>query len=125
MLSRRSALQSSAAALVLSTVPAAAVPGKADATLNALFDQFMKENLDNSPMTVTALGLDKAARAVQKRQLDDTSLAGIAHAKAITYSQRDRLKAFDRASLSPGDSVSYDVIAYGLEGNGAADKRFN
>ena len=58
-----------------------------DGALNTLFDQFMKENLDNSPMTVTSLGLDTGARAYQKSQIDDASLAGIAKSKAITASQ--------------------------------------
>ncbi len=46
-------------------------------TLNALFDQFMKENLDLSPMTVTSLGLDTGDRAAQKSAIDDGSEAGI------------------------------------------------
>ncbi len=42
--------------------------------------------------TVTSLGLDTGARAYQKSQIDDASLAGIAKNKAITASQLSRLQ---------------------------------
>jgi uncharacterized protein (DUF885 family) len=120
MLDRRTLLASSAALL---TTPALAAPNPG-AALNALFDQFMKENLDNSPMTTTGLGLDTGARAYQKSELDDASLAGIAKNKAITASQLQRLKALDRGSLPPKDQISYDVIMYGLATGDAANRRF-
>jgi uncharacterized protein (DUF885 family) len=126
MLDRRTLLASSAALLASTAVegPARAAPAQSGTALNALFDQFMKENLDNSPLTVTQLGLDTGARAYQKSLIDDSSLAGIAKNKAITASQLARLKAFDRASLSPKDAVSYDVIMYGLKTGAAANARF-
>ena len=97
MLDRRTLLASASATFVL---PAVAAPAKGHAALNSLFDRFMKENLDNSPMTVTSLGLDTGARAYQKRLIDDTSLAGIARNKQIVASQLAHLKAFDRTSLA-------------------------
>jgi len=121
MLNRRDLLLSTAALLAS---PALAAPAKGGSALNGLFDQFMKENLDNSPLTVTQLGLDTGARARQKSLLDDSSLAGIAKNKAITASQLARLKAFDRAALSPKDAVSHDVILYGLKTSAAANTRF-
>jgi uncharacterized protein (DUF885 family) len=121
MLNRRTLLASTAAVLA---GPAWAAPPKSEAALSALFDQFMKENLDNSPVTVTSLGMDTGARAYQKSLIDDASLAGVAKSKAITTSQYARLKAVDRSSLSPKDAVSYDVILYGLKTNSAADARF-
>jgi uncharacterized protein (DUF885 family) len=126
MLDRRTLLASTAALLASTAVesPAPAAPAQSGTALNALFDQFMKENLDNSPLTVSQLGLDTGARAYQKSLIDDSSLAGIAKSKAITASQLARLKAFDRASLSPKDAVSYDVILYGLKTNAAANARF-
>ncbi|HMH65904.1 MAG TPA: DUF885 family protein, partial [Rhizomicrobium sp.] len=122
MLDRRALLASTAALL---THPAWGAVPKSGAALNVLFDQFMKENLDNSPMTVTALGLDTGARARQKSLIDDSSLAGIARNKAITASQYARLKALAPASLSPKDAVSRDVILYGLAANAEANKRFS
>jgi uncharacterized protein (DUF885 family) len=121
MLDRRTLLASTAAVLAS---PAWGAPPKNTAGLSPLFDQFMKENLDNSPLTVSQLGLDTGARAYQKSLIDDSSLAGIAKNKAITASQLARLKAFDRASLSPKDVVSYDVILYGLKTNAEANARF-
>jgi uncharacterized protein (DUF885 family) len=75
-------------------------------------------------MTVTSLGLDKGARAAQKGLLDDASEAGLAKFKATTKSQLSRLKAFNRASLSPKDQISYDVVLYGLESGNESDARF-
>ena len=125
MLSRRSALKSGAAALAVSSLPALAADTKSDPKLAALFDQFVKENLDASPLTVSALGLDKGARAYQKSQVDDQSLAGIAKNKALTASQHKRLAAFDRSKLTGDDAVSYDVVMFGLISNDDADKAFN
>jgi uncharacterized protein (DUF885 family) len=122
MLHRRDLLASASVFLACPATVLAA--GQGDGALNRLFDQFMKENLDNSPMTVTSLGLDTGARAYQKSQIDDASLAGIAKDKAITASQLARLHAFDRNSLTPKGEVSYDVIQYGLVSNADANKRF-
>ena len=92
--------------------------------LNALFDQFMKENLDISPLFVTRLGMDSGARAKQKSEIDDGSEAGIERHKALTASQLARLRAFDRASLGASDAVSYDVVMYGLRTADAANNAF-
>jgi uncharacterized protein (DUF885 family) len=124
MFDRRDLLASAAALLASSTTALGAGQG-GDAALNTLFDQFMKENLDASPITVTSLGLDTGARAYQKSQIDDASLAGIAKNKAITESQFARLKAFERNSLTQKGKVSYDVIMYGLAAGADADKRFS
>ncbi len=93
-------------------------------SLNALFDQFMKENLDLSPMTVTSLGLDTGERAAQKSAIDDGSEAGIDKLKLLTASQYSRLKRIDRASLSAADASSYEVVMYGLRVSDAANKAF-
>jgi uncharacterized protein (DUF885 family) len=93
-------------------------------SLNALFDEFMKENLDISPTFATSLGMDTGARAKQKSELDDGSEAGIERQKALIASQLKRLRAFDRASLSASDVISYDVVMYGLRTNDAANREF-
>jgi uncharacterized protein (DUF885 family) len=121
MLNRRALLASSAALL---TRPAWGALPKSGVALSTLFDQFMKENLDNSPVAVTSLGLDTGARARQKSLLDDASLAGIARNKAVTASQYARLKSFP-ASLDAKDAVSREVILYGLAANAEANKRFS
>jgi len=122
MLSRRSALQTGAAALAISAAPSFAATGGAPA-LNALFDKFMDEQLDLSPVSTTALGLDSGKRAYQKSQIDDTSLAGIAKQKKLNGDQLARLKAFDRNSVSGQDQLNYDVVMYYLATTDAAAKR--
>ena len=92
--------------------------------LNTLFDQFMQENLDLSPVGTTYLGMDTGARARQKAEIDDGSAAGIERQKALVASQLARLKAFDRASLSALDAISYDAILYGLRTTDASNKAF-
>lgn len=105
---------------------ARALPHSADSSqrLNALFDQFMKENLDLSPLFVTSLGLDTGERAKQKSEVDQGSEAAIARQKALTASQLARLQGLGRAGLSSADAVSYDVVMYGLRTNDAANKAF-
>jgi len=105
---------------------ARALPRSVDSSrqLNALFDQFMKENLDISPLFVTSLGMDTGARARQKSEIDDGSEAGIDRQKALIASQLARLKAFDRSSLSTADAISYDVVMYGLRTNDEANRAF-
>jgi uncharacterized protein (DUF885 family) len=92
--------------------------------LNALLDQFMKENLDISPLFATSLGMDTGERAHQKSEIDDGSEAGIEQQKALIARQLARLKAFDRGTLSAADAVSYDVVMYGLRTNDDANRAF-
>src|ERR1700683_3383140 len=91
---------------------------------NGFFDQLMPENLDIAPLFVTSLGMDTGARAKQKSEIDDGSEAGIEKQKALTASQLGRLRAFDRASLTASDAISYDVVMYGLRTTDAANKAF-
>src|SRR5580698_8785246 len=117
---------STGAAVLVTTGPVTALSQRASASgsLNALFDQFMKESLDLSPITVTGLGLDTGARAAQKGELDDGSEAGIEQQKSLIASQYARLKAFNRASLNAADAISYDVVLYGLRADDSANKAF-
>jgi uncharacterized protein (DUF885 family) len=117
---------STGAAVALATRPVhtLAQGTSSSRALNTLFDQFMKESLALSPITVTGLGLDTGERAAQKAKLDDGSEAGIARQKALIASQYSRLKAFNRASLDAADAISYDVVMYGLRTSDAANKAF-
>ncbi|MES2256010.1 MAG: DUF885 family protein [Pseudomonadota bacterium] len=125
MFNRRTALKTGVAAIALTGLPALAAPAKDPGALNALFDQFAQEALDLSPTFATSLGLDTGKRAVQKSQLDDASLAGIAKAKALTASQLARLKAFDTGSISGMDRLNYDVVMTSRAAADAADKEFD
>jgi uncharacterized protein (DUF885 family) len=122
---RRTMLLSTALAAVFPT--ARALPQGTDQSklLNDLLDQFMKENLDISPLFVTSLGMDTGARAKQKSEIDDASEAGIERQKSLIASQLARLRGFDRSSLSASDAISYDVVMYGLSTNDAANKAFH
>jgi len=124
MLDRRTVLKTGASALAFTGLPALAAPAKGAAALNTLFDQFAQEELDLSPTLATSLGLDKDKRAAEKGRLDDTSLAGIAKAKAQTASQFKRLKAFDASSVTGMDRLNYDVVMFSLAANDAAGKEF-
>jgi uncharacterized protein (DUF885 family) len=126
---RRTMIFRTAAATALAStslrVLAQAAQGKAPSpTLSVLFDQFVQENLDISPLLATQLGLDKGARAKQKSQIDDASEAGIEQQKKLIASQLTRLKALDRSSLSPADRMSYDVVLYGLSSADDANRAF-
>ena len=68
-----------------------------------MFDRFVQEDLDLSHINATSLGLDVGARAHQRGEMDDSSLAGIARAKALTTSQRQRLSQINRAALNASD----------------------
>jgi uncharacterized protein (DUF885 family) len=124
---RRTMLLSTAAAAALASRPAHVLAqGNPDSkALNALFDQFMKENLDLSPQWTTSLGLDSGERARQKSDLDDTSEAGIAKQKTLTASQLARLTSFDHSSLTPADAISYDVVMYRLRAEVKANSAFS
>jgi uncharacterized protein (DUF885 family) len=89
--------------------------GDAPARLNALFDLFMDERLSKNPAELTTLGLDKGKYAWAKAKLTDASLQHLHELKQDNASQLQRLKAFDRASLSGRDLASYDTVAYQME----------
>ncbi|HEX9158684.1 MAG TPA: DUF885 family protein [Rhizomicrobium sp.] len=131
MIDRRNLLLSSAgmAALALSdasALRAAAGPGSASGgpALNALFDSFMQENLDRSPLFATSLGVDTGARAHQRGEVDDNSEKGIADDKKLHAEQLNRLKMFDRNSVAGMDQLNYDIVMFDLQNVVTADARY-
>ncbi|HEX3652177.1 MAG TPA: DUF885 family protein [Rhizomicrobium sp.] len=134
MLDRRNLLATSAAAAIAAGIPrrvfAADAPGntadtaEASKRLNALFDAFVSEQLDHAPEGATSLGIDTGARAHQRSELSDRSLAEAGRMKALVADQLKRLEAFNRASLSASDAVGYDVVMYGLKTQDAADRKY-
>ncbi|HEY2444580.1 MAG TPA: DUF885 family protein, partial [Rhizomicrobium sp.] len=130
MIDRREILLSAtaASALALAEPLCAATPAANDAgaaALDKLFDQFMSENLDRSPIFATSLGLDTGARAHQRAEVDDNSLKGIAGDKALDSDQLRRLKAFDRSSLAGIDRLNYDIELFKLQTGDDANKRYD
>jgi uncharacterized protein (DUF885 family) len=134
MLDRRTLLLTGAASCVALGSPAlakakkvmtpAASSNSGGAALNALFDTFVSENIDQSPIFATSLGLDTGARAHQRYEIDDNSLEGYAKGKKLVSSQLARLRAFDRNSVNGNDQISYDVVSFNLKTNDDADKRY-
>lgn len=116
----RSALAGAAAALPSATLAAAAE----DARLRALLDAFFEEGVDESPQLASSLGLDKGARAGLKSQLNDYSAAGKAARLERVKDRLARLKAVDRAALSPASALDYDVVEYDLGRSVASETRF-
>ena len=125
MIHRRRLLLSAAAGAALCAAPRAfAADSGADARLNALFDDFVTEGFDISPEGVTSFGLDSGARAYQKFLLGDRSPAAADRGNALNESQLARLNAIDVKALAPADRLNVEVIAYGLNSQVTAARRF-
>ena len=123
MMNRRRLLLTASA--LLAPAPAfAEAAGARHAALNALFDRFVAQGLDQSPEETTSLGLDKGPRAAEKSRLDDRSLAAIAENQRLTARQLSELDAFGRQGLTGMDLVNYDTVRFGLVGQVEAAKRF-
>ncbi len=125
MFDRRQILLTGAAAAALSPALAAAAPQAEGARLNALFDAFVEEQLDEAPEFATSLGVDKGKRAHQKSELSHRSLAEVRRYEALVAGQLARLRKIDRSKLSGTDLISYDVVLYGLAQQDADNKRFD
>ena len=129
MLHRRQILKSGAAVTALAALGtplarAATSAQDAGAALNKLFDTFMTENLDASPVSATFLGIDTGARAKQRGEIDDNSLAGYQKQKDLTASQLQRINAFDAKPLTGMDAINYEIIQYGLDIQDGDDKKY-
>jgi uncharacterized protein (DUF885 family) len=127
MIDRRKVLLSGVAttAVALADIRFAWAADSGSAALNALFDQFMSENLDLSPLTTTQLGLDTGKRAKARGEMDDNSLAGIAKNKAVNADQLRRLKAFDPNTLGGMDRINYEVVEFNLQTTDDDNKRYD
>jgi uncharacterized protein (DUF885 family) len=94
------------------------------ATLNAVFDGIMNQDLDHSPILVSTLGLDKGKRAHQKFELDDSSVASWELGKQRTADQLASLRRIDAKALGLQDQVNYDSVIYGLTLTDQANRAF-
>ncbi len=95
-----------------------------DARLSALFEAIFQHQLDESPSSVSSLGLDKGARAAAKGQLDDNSKAAMMRRLARTQDALKQLAPFKTARLSDTQRLNLDVIAYLLEQQTVSAGRF-
>lgn len=115
---RRQFLSSTGAVTALALAPgalkAAGQPGAGDAALNALLEAIFQENLDDSPESVTQLGLDNGKRAAAKSQLGDRSLASRATDLARAKNAIARVEAVDASGLSETSKLDREVVLYSL-----------
>ncbi|MBL8556549.1 MAG: DUF885 family protein [Phenylobacterium sp.] len=121
---RRRAFLLAAAGAALVPAAASAAATTEDTKLRAVFDRIFDEVLDDDPETVTALGLDKGARAAAKGKLSDASIQGLDEDKDRTAAHLRLLRTVDRARLSPGEQVNYDAVLFTLAGDEAAGRRY-
>jgi len=115
---RRQFVKMTVASVVAASVARAAgaespVAGGAD-RLNALFDAFMEERFSRRPQLLTSLGLDTGKYSSARSQLGDYSLEGVREDKRESASQLERLKAFDRSSVTGADRANYDTVMFQL-----------
>jgi uncharacterized protein (DUF885 family) len=123
VLSRRDVLSSAAAALAGTARGAPA--GRPQAQLNAAFDAFFNQALDESPELATSLGLDKGPRAWEKSKFHKASLADVERQKRENAAQLARLRGIDRKALTGMPAVNYDSVFYDLEISDEGNRRFN
>ena len=111
-------LVAAAVAASLARTPSAAEADSAGtpaARLNALFDGFEEERFKRHPERLTSLGLDKEDKyAWAKSKLSDASVAGALEDKRMLAAQLQRLKAFDRNSVTGRDRANYDTVMFTL-----------
>ena len=114
---RRQFLSSSGAVAALSLAPGAlrAAAPAGDAAINALFEAIFQEGLDDSPESVTQLGLDTGKRAAAKGQLDDRSLASRATDLARAKKAIARVEAISADGLSDAGKLNREVVLYSLQ----------
>ena len=83
--------------------------------MNALFDEFVQEQLERAPEFATGLGLDKDKLAGLKSRLSDASLAATAKEKIDNERRIKQLKAIDRGALTGLDAANYDTVLFTLQ----------
>lgn len=121
MLDRRQFLVTTAGSLAVActpTRPTDVTPAALDepeARLNRLFDAFAEEILVKRPEQLTSLGLDKGKYAWARSKLTDESLARRREAIRENADRLNRLRAFDRRSLSGMALANYDTVEFQME----------
>lgn len=123
---RRQFLSSSGAVAALSLTPSAlrAAAPAGDAAINALFEAIFQEGLDDSPESVTQLGLDTGKRAAAKGQLGDRSLAARAADLARTKKAIARIEAIGTTTLSETAKLNREVVLYSLNSSVVGPDKF-
>jgi uncharacterized protein (DUF885 family) len=119
MINRRNLL-AGASALTAVAVTACSKPVAKAADLNTLFQSIYDEQVANSPMLATSLGLDMATLAGFKAKLDPATPEERARLAAFYDTAVTNLKAIDRTKLTGMDRINYDTVLwdFGLQSEG-------
>lgn len=116
---RRQFIGSAGLALLAGLAPrladAAATGTPADKQLATLVEALFQKQLDDSPESATSLGLDKGARAAQRSRLDTRTRAEQDRVLAQDKASLQALRKLDRAAMSSGAQLNYDVVVYMYE----------
>lgn len=117
VLDRRSVLAAGTALGGMAALPrlARAATREGGGAVDALFADFLQEQLQLSPALATYLGMDTGQNAALRGKLSLDTAEHRAAAKALTASQLARLDALDDAALSVADRRNVAVIRYTLE----------
>jgi uncharacterized protein (DUF885 family) len=105
---RRDFLTAGSSALALTALPARAAQS-ADAAAQALLADMAEQMLADAPESASGLGLDTGPRAALRSRLGDKSPAGQALVAAHVKDRLAKLRAVDRAALSPAIRTDVDV----------------
>ena len=115
--SRRTLLQTSAAAVASSSLVTASCSNKPstptknlDAAANTLLDRAKDLMLHAYPETASSVGIDKDEYAALKSQLTDRSVAGQAKIADGVQSLLSELQSIDHDQLSPDIALDMDVV---------------
>ncbi len=102
--SRRAVLMGGAALAACATAPSEGSPfaGK--------LESWTRTVLQQSPEDATRGGYPETYAGVFKDRLDDRSASAVAHERALAPRLLGELNAIDRAGLSDGDKLTYDVL---------------
>ncbi|MBT2185907.1 DUF885 domain-containing protein [Sphingobium nicotianae] len=113
------------AALSTRVLAQGAPAGDTTPALNAAFDQVFNLQIDSSPESATALGLDKGPRAAMKAKLDDNSLAAVQDNLALTRRSLAILDAFKDQPLTDKDQLNLACIRYSQERDLIAPEKYD
>ncbi len=129
-LRRRSFVQSIGAAVLATSIPAAArgpgeaTTGSGDAALRTLLDRIFNDRLTESPEGATALGLDTGKNAALRSQLSGRSAADEARDLARAKRELAAIRAIDPDTLGENARLDHDIVTYQLERSIAGRERF-
>ena len=80
-----------------------------------IVEDFTNQSLAFSPVSASSQGLHKYKGEDFDTALDDVSSTAIATQRQYYFDLQARLKAFDKASLTPEDQADYNIIATQVE----------